>query len=377
MNIQPIFEPYTLNNGVTVDNRLVVAPMTHWASDAEGHITDSERAFLNGRAEGFGLFITAATLVSPEGKAFLGEPEAIGREDLESLKALAQLLKGQGTKAILQLHHGGRQALKELVEGRDRVSASSDSEIEGGEQTADGVRAMTVEEIQQVIAAFGRATTLAIEAGFDGVEIHGANGYLLQQFFSGHSNRRTDEWGGSVEKRMRFPLAVVDAVTAARDKAQRPDFIIGYRFSPEEPEERGLTMTDTFALVDALVTKPLQYLHVSLHSFFSHARRGADTTQLRTALLHERIGGRLPLIGVGQLLDANDIDRAWATGTTEFLAFGKAVLVNPNLVELLRSGRYDEIETELDPTQPERYHFPHILWQYSLQGSEILPKVKK
>lgn len=101
MNIQPIFEPYTLNNGVTVDNRLVVAPMTHWASDAEGHITDAERSFLNGRAEGFGLFITAATLVSPEGKAFAGEPEAIGTEDLESLKETAAFIKGQGAKAIL------------------------------------------------------------------------------------------------------------------------------------------------------------------------------------------------------------------------------------------------------------------------------------
>ena len=236
---------------------------------------------------------------------------------------------------------------------------------------------MTVEEIQQVIAAFGRATTLAIEAGFDGVEIHGANGYLLQQFFSGHSNRRTDAWGGSVEKRMRFPLAVVDAVTSARDKAQRPDFIIGYRFSPEEPEERGLTMTDTFALVDALVEKPLQYLHVSLHDFFAHARRGADTAQLRTALIHERIGGRLPLIGVGNLLDADDINRAWDTETTEFLAFGKAVLLNPNLVELLRCGRYDEIETELDPAHPERYHYPEALWQRNLTGSAFLPKVKK
>lgn len=377
MNIQPIFEPYTLNNGVTVANRLVVAPMTHWASDAEGHITDTERAFLNGRAEGFGLFVTAATLVSPEGKAFAGEPEAIGAEDLASLKETAAFIKGQGAKAILQLHHGGRQALKELVEGRDRVSASSDSEIDGGEQTADGVRAMSDEEIQGVIAAFGRATALAIEAGFDGVEIHGANGYLLQQFFSGHSNRRTDEWGGSVENRMRFPLAVVDAVTSARDKAQRPDFIIGYRFSPEEPEERGLTMTDTYALVDALVEKPLQYLHVSLHDFFAHARRGADTSVQRVTLLHERIAGKLPLIGVGNLLDAADVDHAWGTGSVEFLAFGKAVLLNPNLVELLRNGQYDDIATELDPTREDHYHFSDTLWQLSMMGLEFLPKLKK
>lgn len=377
MNIQPLFEPYTLNNGVTVANRLVVAPMTHWASDADGHITDTERSFLNGRAEGFGLFVTAATLVSAEGKAFAGEPEAVDADDLESLAATASLIKRQGARAILQLHHGGRQALAELAGGRDRVAPSSDSEVEGVEPADGQVRAMTPDEIADVVSAFGRATELAIEAGFDGVEIHGANGYLLQQFYSGHTNRRSDEWGGSVEKRMRFPLAVVDAVMAARDKAQRPDFIIGYRFSPEEPEEQGLTMTDTYALVDALVEKPLQYLHVSLHDFFAHARRGADTSAQRITLLHERIAGRLPLIGVGNLLGATDVERAWATGSAEFLAFGKAVLLNPNLVELLRNGQYDDIATELDPAREDHYHFSDMLWQLNMMGLEFLPKLKK
>lgn len=377
MNIQPVFEPYTLNNGVTVTNRLVVAPMTHWASDADGHITETERSFLHNRAEGFGLFVTAATLVSPEGKAFAGEPEAIDEGDLESLKAMASLIKKQGAKAILQLHHGGRQAVGELLGGLDRVAPSSDSEVDGVAQTAGGVRAMTAAEIEAVIVAFGRATELAIEAGFDGVEIHGANGYLLQQFFSAHTNRRTDEWGGSLEKRMRFPLAVVDAVMATRARKQRPDFIVGYRFSPEEPEERGLTMADTFALVDALVEKHLQYLHVSLHNFFAHARRGADTAQLRTVLLHEHIAGKLPLIGVGGLVSAEDVDRAWATQSTEFLAFGRAVLLNPNLADLLRSGRYDEIATELDPSREDHYHFSDTLWQLNLQGLDFLPRLKQ
>lgn len=378
MNLQPVFEPYTLNNGVQLDNRLVVAPMTHFGSDADGHLTDEERAFLQGRAEGFGLFITAATSVAPEGKAFAGEPEAIDEGDVESLREAARLIKAQGAKAILQIHHGGNQAVAELLGGRDKVSASSDSEVSG--TPADGpaaTRAMTADEVEAAIAAYGRATELAIEAGFDGVEIHGANGYLIQQFFSAHSNRRTDKWGGSLENRLRFPLAVVDAVVAARDKMARPDFIVGYRFSPEEPEERGLTMADTFALVDALAGKPLQYLHVSLHDFFSHARRGADTARLRVDLLHERIAGRLPLIGVGNLLSAADVDRAWATGHVEMVALGKAVLVNPAMATLLRDGRYDDIETELDPARTDHYHFPAILWHLSLQGSGFLPKLKQ
>ena len=85
---------------------------------------------------------------------------------------------------------------------------------------------------------YGHAAELALEAGFDGVEIHGANGYLIQQFYSAQSNQRSDRWGGSAVNRLNFPLAVVDAVTAAREKHGRPDFIVGYRFSPEEPGEQ-------------------------------------------------------------------------------------------------------------------------------------------
>ena len=168
---------------------------------------------------------------------------------------------------------------------------------------------------------------LALRAGFDGVEIHGANGYLIQQFYSAQSNRRNDQWGGSLENRMRFPLAVVDAVVAVREKHQRDDFIIGYRFSPEEPGEDGLTMTETGALIDALVQKPLQYLHVSLWEFDKKIRRGGDTAQTRMQFIHERINGKLPLIGVGNLFTADQILAAYETGWAEFIALGKTVML--------------------------------------------------
>ena len=160
-------------------------------------------------------------------------------------------------------------------------------------------------------------------SGFDGVEIHGANGYLIQQFYSAQSNRRNDQWGGSLENRMRFPLAVVDAVAAVREKHQRNDFIIGYRFSPEEAGEDGLTMTETAALIDALVQKPLQYLHVSLWEFDKKIRRGGDTAQTRMQFIHDRINGKLPLIGVGNLFTADDILVAFETGWAEFYRIGQ------------------------------------------------------
>ena len=315
------------------------------------------------------MFISAATLVSREGKAFNGQPYALDERYLDSLKSVAQNIKSQGAKAILQIHHGGKLAMSELLEGLDKVAPSADE--------ATGARALTEAEIEKLIHAFANATELAIQAGFDGVEIHGANGYLIQQFVSGHSNHRTDQWGGSIENRLRFSLAVIDAANAVKEKYQRDDFILGYRFSPEEPEEDGLTMTDTFALIDALVQKPLQYLHVSLWEFDKKIRRGGNTAQTRMQFIHDRINGKLPLIGVGNLFTADDILAAFETGWAEFIALGKTVMINPHIATQISEGREAEIETQLDPARADHYGFPDILWEFSASGTQsCLPPVK-
>ena len=365
----PLFQTYTLNNGVTIKNRLVVAPMTHFGSQADGLISDQERTFLSNRAVDMSLFITAATLVQKDGKAFHGQPEATGEHCLDSLKETAQILQQQGAKAILQIHHGGAKAMDDLLDGLDKISASASE--------AEHAREATAEEVEALIASYAQAADLALRAGFDGVEIHGANGYLIQQFYSAQSNRRNDQWGGSLENRMRFPLAVIDAVVAVREKHRRNDFIIGYRFSPEEPGDNGLTMTETGALIDALVQKPLQYLHVSLWEFDKKIRRGGDTAQTRMQFIHERINGKLPLIGVGNLFTADQILAAYETGWAEFIALGKTVMINPHIATQIREGREDEIETQLDPTRADHYGFPDTLWEFASSGTQAwLPPVK-
>lgn len=365
----PLFQTYTLNNGVTIKNRLVVAPMTHFGSQTDGLISDQERTFLNNRAGDMGLFITAATLVQKDGKAFHGQPEATGEHCLDSLKETAQILQQQGAKAILQIHHGGSKAIDDLLDDLDKISASASE--------AEHAREATAKEVEALIASYAQAADLALRAGFDGVEIHGANGYLIQQFYSAQSNRRNDQWGGSLENRMRFPLAVIDAVVAVREKHQRDDFIIGYRFSPEEPGDDGLTMTETGALIDALVQKPLQYLHVSLWEFDKKIRRGGDTAQTRMQFIHERINGKLPLIGVGNLFTADQILAAYETGWAEFIALGKTVMINPHIATQIREGREDEIETQLDSTRTDHYGLPDTLWGFSSSGTQSwLPPVK-
>lgn len=120
-----LFSFYTLPNGVEIKNRLVVAPMTHWGADVHtGVITDAERNFLKGRAEGFGMFILAATLVARGGKSFAGEPHAISEADLPSLKERARIIHAQGAKAVLQIHHGGYTALNDLLDGMDKIAPS-------------------------------------------------------------------------------------------------------------------------------------------------------------------------------------------------------------------------------------------------------------
>lgn len=224
-----------------------------------------------GRSDDFGLFITAATLVHPSGKAFVGQPCAYDEQYLPSLTQIADIIKKGGAKAILQIHHGGHQSLAEFGE------VIAPSAMDNGKQIA---RAMTVDEIRAVINGFGVATDLAIRAGFDGVEIHGANNYLIQQFFSPQSNQHDDEWGGSLENCLRFVDAVIQMVDEVRAKHAKPDFIVGYRLSPEEAGEQGLTMADCFDLIDYLVQQPLQYLHVSLWDFI----RKLAAVQTRTLL---------------------------------------------------------------------------------------------
>ena len=368
MNSSKIFDKYVLNNGIEIKNRLAVAPMTLFVANEDGTFSDEDFKFMGNRGENIGMFIVEATLVADGGKAFVRQPEAINETHLLALRKVAEILQKQGTKAILQIHHGGRLAIP-AVNTNDIIAPSYDEET--------GAREMTVQEIHNLIKAFGNAADLAIQTGFDGVEIHGANRYLIQQFYSGITNRRNDEWGRSIEKRMKFPLAVIDEVNEVKNRHNADKFIIGYRFSPEEPGENGLTMIETFALIDELVKKPLQYLHVSLPDFYINAYRGGDSKKPAIKQIHDRINGKLPLIGVGNLYTADQINKALNTGWSEFIALGKTAIINPNIGNLILENRENEIETELDLGRKDKYDLGEFLWNLAKEGHQLLPPSKK
>ncbi|MGG3928213.1 NADH-dependent flavin oxidoreductase [Metabacillus fastidiosus] len=376
---QDLLSPYTFRKGMELKNRIIMAPMTNFSSNPDGTVTDAEVDYYARRSKGVSMVITACTYVTPNGKGFHGEFGGDSDEMIPSLKKLAKGIKDQGAKAILQIFHGGRMCPPELVPNGEIVSASDIPAERGGVSTEEPEvkpRALTESEVEEMIHAFGETTRRAIEAGFDGVEIHGANGYLVQQFFSPHSNRREDRFGGNLEKRLTFPLAVVDAVKNAVEKYAESPFIIGYRFSPEEPETPGITMEDTLVLIDTLADKGLDYLHVSLTEFFSKPRRGVeDLNKTRIEYLLETIKNRVPLIGVGSIYTAEDAHKAFAAGVP-LLALGRELIIDPDWVQKVTEGREDEIITKLNKDKQEQLVIPDSLWNVIINTPGWFPGVQ-
>jgi 2,4-dienoyl-CoA reductase-like NADH-dependent reductase (Old Yellow Enzyme family) len=236
-------------------------------------------------------------------------------------------------------------------------------------------RALTEQEIIEIINAFGEATRRAIEAGFDGVEIHGANGYLIQQFYSPHANRRHDQYGGSIENRLTFPLAIVNRVQEVVQEQAHQPFLVGYRFSPEEAGTPGITMEETLVLVDRLSGKGLDYLHVSLQDFWAMARRGADPTKTRMELIQDKIAGRVPLIGVGSIYTADEALKAIETTNVPLLALGRELIIDPDWVQKVENGRTDDIVTKLDKTKQKELVVPDPLWNAILHSPGWFPGI--
>ena len=376
------FKKYTLNNKVEAPSLLAVAPMTLFGSNPDGTFGDEEKNFYKQRATGIGLYILGATCVSLEGLAFDNQPRAFNDNDIPSNKERVKIIKEQGALAINQIHHGGCLGLKRLS-GVPVMAVSAEvfnKELEKKGELKDDTKAieLTDKDIKRIIEDFARATEISIKAGYDGIEIHGANNYLLQQFYAGYYNKRTDEWGGNLQKRMKFPLEVVDACIKIREKYNKPEFIIGYRLSPEEPFDDGITMTETLALVKELMKRPLQFIHVSQSKFFQEARRGQGAGTPRLKLIHDELKGKMALIGVGGLFSYDDLSKALDSGYADFIGVARALMLNKDLGILLKEGKKDKINLEIDPEHPEQFQMPKMLWGMSIQeGSWLGFKIKK
>jgi len=371
-NYKKLLSPFTFPiSGIEVSNRAVLAPMTTFSGNDDGTTNDAEVAYYLKRNESAGLLITACAYVTKQGKGFHGQIGADTDELIPSLKRIADALKEKGGKAVLQIYHGGRMSPPEELPDGQTVSASA---VQAERPGAQVPREMTQQEIENTIKAYGEATRRAIAAGFDGVEIHGANTYLLQQFFSPHSNRRSDRWGGNVAQRMTFPLAVVDAVKQASALAGRP-FLVGYRISPEELENPGITMDDTLQFVEVLSTKKLDYLHVSVMDFWAGSIRDKDDLTSRAQLIAAKVGQKVPIIGVGGIHTPEDAEKALETGV-DLVAMGRELLMEPLWLKKVKEDAVDQIATALDTNAQDHLKIPAPLWHGLISRTGWIPLKK-
>lgn len=319
-------EPLKFKSGVTLRNRLMMSPMTTKQSFYNGSITRDEIDYYTQRAAGLGAVITGAANVEDLGKGWDGELSIAHDTMLPGLRALAKGIQSQGTKAIIQLVHAGRMTHRSVLGGQQIVSASAVAALRDDAETP---REMTTAEVQQTIQAFGDATRRAIQAGFDGIELHGANTYLIQQFFSPHSNRRTDQYGGKTpQERYRFIDELLTTVFAAVDQyADRP-FVVGYRFSPEEFETPGIRFADTMWLLTQLRESRLDYVHVSLKGYDRIAHDPDYQDKSIMSYVHEALQGKLPLVAVGGVRTRTDVENVLQDA--ELVAVGEQLLFDPS-----------------------------------------------
>ncbi len=260
-----LFDPLRVGQ-IELDNRIIMAPMTRSRASDEGVQPAYTAEYYRQRASA-GLIITEATNVSPMAKGYVRTPGIYTAEQVESWRAVTQAVHARGGKIFMQIFHTGRIALPDFLPNNVLPVAPSAVRANGKNYTDEGMkdfvtpREITKEEIAQTVKDFATATRNAIAAGLDGVELHSASGYLVQQFLTTNVNLRSDEYGGSIENRTRFFFEVLDAMTSAIG-AQR----VGVKFSPQiafnDIEELDAEEVYPYIL-ERLNEKQLAYIHVA------------------------------------------------------------------------------------------------------------------
>ena len=351
-------DPLVLRCGIELPNRVVMAPMTTLNAGHDGICGPDLPRYYALRSGGPGAVIVECAHVDPLGRVF---PGGIGLDNdgqIDGLARVAAAIKAEGSVPILQIFHGGRMCNPGQIDGRQPVAPSP---VAAPRPEAVVPRELDAAEIDALIDAFGATARRAVEAGFDGVEIHGANTYLVQQFFSPHSNRREDEWGGDRAARARFPLAVVRAVKAA---VPAEGFVVGYRFSPEEIEVPGIRFDDTIYLLEQLAAEGVDYLHFSTKRLMQTSIVDTKDTQTlleKLAAVRSETLAAVPLIGVGGVMELAQVTEGLDAGFAA-VAVGRELIVEPRWVQKVTAG--EEIATYVRREQCDQLAIPESLWNF-------------
>jgi len=325
-----LFTPLAVG-ALTLPNRFVLAPLTRTRAGMEHLPNDLMAEYYSQRASG-GLLITECTMVQEGTSAFVAEPGVYSAEQIAGWKKTTDAVHAKGGRIFMQIWHAGRAAHPAINNGKEIVSSSATA-IEGEIHTPAGKvphavpRALTVDEIKGIVADFAQGAKNAMAAGFDGVEVHAANGYLIDQFLRDGCNQRTDAYGGSVENRARFLFEVLTAVSEAIGSDR-----VGVRLSPlnsfnsmKDSDPVGLTSY----LADKLNGFQLAYLHLMRADFF-----GVQKADVMTVAREKYQGVLIGNMGYS----AQEAEQAIQEGKLDAVAFGNAYIANPDLPERIQAG---------------------------------------
>ncbi len=308
-----LFQPLQFKSGSSLKNRFMLAPLTNTQSHADGRLSDDEYHWLTMRAKGgFGLTMTCAAHVQAVGQGFPGQLGIFGDEHLEGLTRLAQGIKNENSLAVVQLHHAGMRSPAELI-GQAPVCPSDHPET--------GATGLSTAAVEQLIEDFICAAERAEKAGFDGVEIHGAHGYILAQFLSGTINQRQDQFGGSIENRMRPITEIIEGV---RSRC-RPDFLLGLRLSPERFDVHLPDIIEVAKVI--LAAGKIDFLDMSLWDSFKEPEDEAFKGRSLLSYFTELERGDVALGIAGKLRNPDEVNRAMAADI-DFIMLGRAAILH-------------------------------------------------
>lgn len=309
-----LFDPLVFRTGLSAKNRVLLAPMTNQQSHEDGTLSDQELAWLASRADGgFGAVITCAAHVAKDGQGWPGELGVFDDAHVPGLARLADALRARGAASIVQIFHGGLRA-DVTVSGAPAWSASDD----------EGARPATEEDLSRVVGQFAAAAARAEAAGVDGVEIHGAHGYLLTQFLSATQNRRRDRWGGALEGRARLIREVTRAVRART----KPSFTVGVRLSPEDfGNAKGLDLDESLQTARWLADDGADFIHASLWRADLPTTKRPD--EHAVPLFRAALPRDVKLLAAGAVWTRAEAERLLSLGA-DGVALGRSAIVNPD-----------------------------------------------
>lgn len=335
-----LFSPFEIK-GKTLRNRTVVPAMVMNFCNADGTCTERFTAYHEAKAKGgFGMIITEDFAVMPQGKGFVGLPGLWDDRQIAGFKECTEQIHKQGAVFIAQIYHAGRQTSKAVIGEAPWAPTAIPCPF-----SPDMPREMTKEDIHQVVNAFGDCARRAEEAGFDGIEIHGGHGYLVAQFMSSYSNKRTDEYGGSLQNRIRFALEIIKNI---RSKVS-PQFIVGFRISADEFVTGGRTIEDTKTIVPYLEKAGIDYVHVTagVYRSFDAVIPSMYKKHAWIADLAKEVKEvtNLPVITVGRYNDPRIADTVIKSGKADLVAMGRQSLADPETPNKAKEGRFDDIRT--------------------------------